>query len=163
MPDVTAIVWIRRSLREHDNTALVEASEKHDEVIPFYVVDDEYFSNAELGYPRVKFWRESLTEFKKEMAEQDEKRLVVRKGTPLEELEKIIAEADADALYFNRDYTPYARDRDQEVEKKLDIPVKTFKDLVMFEKKEILTNSGTPYKVYSYYKKKWFKRDKRRP
>jgi deoxyribodipyrimidine photo-lyase len=160
---VTAVVWIRRSLREHDNTALVEASKKHEKVIPFYVVDDQYFSNAELGYPRVKFWRESLKEFKQDMEGKEGKNLVIRKGKPLEQLKKIVEETDADAVYQNRDYTPYSRDRDEKVDEGLEVPVKTFKDIVMFEKKEILTNSGTPYKVYSYYKKKWFKNEKRRP
>lgn len=160
---MTAIVWIRRSLRENDNTALVEASRKHEKVIPFYVVDEEYFSNIELGYPRVKFWRETLENFKQDMDSREGKGLVVREGKPIEQLKKIVEETDADALYYNRDYTPYARDRDEETEEALDIPVKTFKDIVMFEKKEILTNSGTPYKVYSYYKKKWFQKEKRRP
>jgi len=159
---MTAIVWIRRSLREHDNTALVEASKKHDEVIPFYVVDDNYFSEADLGYPRVKFWHESLKGLETDL-EDSGKDLVIRKGKPLEQLKKIIEEVDADAVYHNRDYSPYARERDQKVENELKVPIKTFKDTVMFEKEEILTNSGTPYKVYTYYSKKWFKKNKRRP
>ena len=160
---MTAIVWIRRSLREHDNTALVEASQEHEEVIPFYVVDDKYFRKAELGYPRVKFWHDALQSFKQNVSSQDRKQLVVRKGKPLEQLRKIVEEADADAVYHNRDYTPYSRERDEKVAEELDVPVNSFKDIVMFEKEEILTNSGTPYKVYTYYKKKWFKKDKRRP
>ena len=159
---MTVVVWIRRSMRKYDNTALVEAAKEHDEVIPFYVVDDNYFENAELGYPRVRFWRESLLELK-EIFKDDGQDLVVRKGKPLEQLENIIEETDADAVYHNRDYTPYSRKRDSEVEEELDIDVKTFKDIVMFEKKEILTNQGDPYSVYSYYAKKWFKNDKDRP
>lgn len=160
---MTAIVWIRRSLREHDNTALVEASKEHEKVIPFYIVDDNYFETADLGYPRVKFWHDSLKELKEDLSVKNQKDLVVRKGKPLEQLQKIIEETEADALYHNRDYTPYARQRDEKVREKLQIEVKNFKDIVLFEKREILTNSGTPYKVYSYYKKKWFDREKRRP
>jgi deoxyribodipyrimidine photo-lyase len=159
---VTAIVWIRRSLREYDNTALVEASKEHDEVVPFYVVDDEYFESSTLGYPRVRFWRESLKELKEDLEEKG-KDLVVRKGKPVEELQEIVEETAADAIYHNRDYTPYSRERDQRIKEELDVEVETFKDVVMFEKKEILTNSGTPYKVYTYYSKKWFNQDKRRP
>jgi deoxyribodipyrimidine photo-lyase len=162
---MTAIVWIRRSLRKYDNTALVEASKKYDEVIPFYVIDDEYFETAELGYPRVKFWHDSLVDLKESL--QDEGRdLVVRKGKPVEQLKKIIEESGAEAVYFNRDYSPYSKQRDQNVEElgnDLGIDVESFKDIVMFEKKEILTNSGSPYKVYSYYRDKWFDRDKPRP
>ncbi len=158
---MTAIVWIRRSLRQHDNTAIVEASKENDEVIPFYVVDDDYFENADLGYPRVKFWHEALQNLRQELQE-DGKDLVIRKGRPIEELEKIIEETGAEKLYFNRDYSSYARKRDEKA-KGLDVDVKSFKDLVMFEKEEILSNSGNPYQTYTYYAKKWFKKDKRRP
>ncbi|WP_414836530.1 cryptochrome/photolyase family protein [Candidatus Nanohalococcus occultus] len=159
---MTAIVWIRRSMRKHDNTALVQAAKEHDEVIPFYVVDENYFETADLGYPRVSFWHDSLTELK-ETLQDDGQDLVVRKGKPLEQLQRIIEETNADKVYYNRDYSPYARKRDEKVEKNLDCGVESFKDLVMFEKREILTNSGDPYSVYSYYSKKWFKRDKSRP
>ena len=159
---MTAIVWIRRSFREYDNTALVEASKQHEKVIPLYVVDEEFFENASLGYPRVKFRHDALESFKKDLRE-DGKDLVVRKGKPVDELEKAVEETGAEKVYFNRDYTPYSRDRDERVKKELDVDVESFKDIVMFEKKEILTNSGTPYKVYSYYKKKWFDGEKRRP
>jgi len=157
---MTAIVWIRRSMRKYDNKALAKASQESDGIIPFYVVDDEYFKSQELGYPRVRFWRESLKELKQSFP--NDQRLVVRKGKPIEQLEKLIDETDADKLYFNRDYTPYARERDSKA-RKLDVEVETFKDIVMFEKKEILTNDGDPYSVYSYYRDKWFKRDKDRP
>jgi deoxyribodipyrimidine photo-lyase len=160
---VTAVVWIRRSLREFDNKALVEASKEHEEVIPFYVVDEKYFSEAELGYPRVKFWRKSLKELKENISGQSEKDLVIREGKPLEQLEKIVEETGAEKVYHNRDYSPYARERDEKISEELNVPVETFKDIVLHEKKEILTNSGTPYKVYSYYKKKWFDREKDRP
>jgi deoxyribodipyrimidine photo-lyase len=160
---MTTIVWIRRSLREHDNTALVEASREQEEVIPFYCVDENYFENATLGYPRVKFWHDSLKELKQDLGEKEGKELVIRKGKPVEELQKLVNETDADTVYHNRDYTPYSRKRDEKVQEELSVEVETFKDIVMFEKEEILTNSGTPYKVYTYYSKKWFKKEKRRP
>ena len=158
---MVAIVWIRRTLREFDNMALVEASKEHDEVIPFYVVDEEYFQKASTGYPKLKFWHDALSNLKQDLKDKG-KDLVVRSGEPIEELQKIIKETDADSIYFNRDYSKYSRKRDEKV-KALDVKVKDFKDIVMFEKDEILTNSGTPYKVYTYYSKKWFNKEKRRP
>ena len=158
---MTAIVWIRRSLREFDNTALVEASKNHDEIIPFYVVDDEYFEKADLGYPRIKFWHDALENFQ-ETLKQDGKNLVIRKGKPVKELEKIIEETGADKLYFNRDYSKYAREREEKA-RGLDVEVEDFKDAVMFEKKEILTSDNSAYQTYTYYAKKWFKKDQRRP
>ncbi len=160
---MTAIVWIRRSLREKDNTALIRAAEEHRKVIPFYIIDQNYFETQKPGYPRVKFWRDSLNELKQELLRHKSKDLVIRSGKPLNEIENLINETEADALYFNRDYTPYSRKRDKKIIEETDIPVKTFKDHVMFEKEEILTNEETPYKVFSYYKRKWFNKEKRRP
>jgi len=148
-------------MREYDNTALVEASKEHNTVIPFYVVDDKYFENASLGYARVKFWNDSLNNLKQALRE-DGKDLVIRKGKPLEEIQKVIDDTDADSIYFNRDYSNYSRQRDNNV-RDLNINVESFKDLVMFEKEEILTNSGKPYQTYTYYAKKWFKKAKSRP
>ncbi|MFB6207956.1 MAG: deoxyribodipyrimidine photo-lyase [Candidatus Nanohaloarchaea archaeon] len=150
------LVWIRRALREHDNTALVEASKTGERVLPFYIIDEDYFSEQTLGYPRVKFWHDSLLELKESMP------LTVRKGSPLEEIQKLVEETGADELYHNRDYSPYSKRRDAKLEK-LDIEVENFKDVVLHEKDEILTGSGTPYKVYSYYRDKWFERDKPAP
>lgn len=102
---MVAIVWIRRSMRKYDNKALVRASEEHDAVIPFYVVDDSYFDTETLGYPRVRFWRDSLEELSEIIADEGNK-LVVRKGKPLKQLKEIIDETGAEEIYFNRDYTP---------------------------------------------------------
>lgn len=160
---MTAIVWIRRNLREYDNTALVRASQDHNEVIPIYIVDQNYFEDSTLGYPRVKFWRDSLVELKQGQLRKKSKDIVIRNGEVLKELTNIIDQTEADSLYFNRDYTPYSRKRDKKVMEELDIPVNTFKDHVIFEKEEIMTNKDTPYKVFSYYKRKWFDKEKRRP
>jgi deoxyribodipyrimidine photo-lyase len=124
---MTAIAWIRRSMRENDNTALVEASREHEEVIPFYVVDEKYFRNAPLGYPRVRFWRESLKEFREKLQEKG-KNLIVRKGDPVEQLKKIVGETEADKIYFNRDYSKYSRERDEKV-RGLAVEVEDLKDI----------------------------------
>ena len=159
---MTVIAWLRRSLREFDNTSVIRASEESETVIPFYCVDDDYFRETELGYPRVKFWRESLEELK-ESLEDKGKDLVIRKGKPVEQLKKIVKETDTEKVVVNQDYIPYFRELLEKLREELEVPVETVKDVVMFEKEEITTNKGTPYKVYTYFMKKWFKRDKRKP
>ncbi|MDY6762043.1 MAG: deoxyribodipyrimidine photo-lyase, partial [Candidatus Nanohaloarchaea archaeon] len=159
---MTAIAWLRREMRAHDNTALVRAAEDHDEVVPLYIVDTDLFENRTLGYPRVRFWHDSLHELEELMA-ADGHQLIVRHGTPLDTLQDVIDGTDADAVFYNRDYTPYARERDRKARDALDVPVTGVKDLVMFDRDEILTNTGSPYKVYTYYRDKWFDRDKSAP
>ncbi len=159
---MTAIVWLRRSLRIEDNTALVEAAQDHDEVIPFYVIDTDLFERSTMGYPRVRFWHDALQDLKTRLQDSGSD-LLIRHGRPIEKLQEIVHETGAEAVHHNRDYTPYARERDRQADVALDVPVHSHKDTVMYEKDEIMTNSGTPYKVYSYYRDKWFDRDTPRP
>ncbi|MFB6294917.1 MAG: deoxyribodipyrimidine photo-lyase [Candidatus Nanohaloarchaea archaeon] len=159
---MTAIAWLRREMRVTDNTALVRAAQDHDEVVPLYVVDTDLFQERPFGSPRAMFWHDALHELQDRL-EEDRNRLVVRHGTPLEALNDVVASADADRVVYNRDYTPYARERARRVRQELDIPVHGVKDRAMFDRDEIMTNSGTPYKVYTYYRDKWFDRGKPAP
>ncbi|MDY6768552.1 MAG: deoxyribodipyrimidine photo-lyase [Candidatus Nanohaloarchaea archaeon] len=159
---MTAIAWLRREMRIHDNTALRTAADEHDEVVPFYVVDDDYFREKELGYPRVRFWHDALLKLRQRLEERGS-RLVVQQGAPVEELAAVVEAVDADAVFVNRDYTPYAQARDEQAADAVDVPVRSVKDLAMFDRDDILTNEGTPYKVYSYYRDKWFEKEKRTP
>lgn len=158
---MTAIAWIGNSIRTHDNTALVRASQDHDKVLPLFIVDVEH-SQEEPGCPTAKFRKDCLKEMRESLAEEG-KTLCVRHGETVEELEKVVEEVDADAVYRNKHYTPYRRETRQDAREALDIPLNAFKDRVIFEEEEILTNSGTPYKVYSYYRNKWMKKEKRKP
>jgi deoxyribodipyrimidine photo-lyase len=60
-----------------------------------------------------------------------------------------------DALFYNRDYEPYAQSRDQKIQKVVNIPIHTCKDSVIFEKDEVLTKDGGHYKVFTPYKNQW--------
>lgn len=159
---MTAIVWLRRALREYDNTALVRATQDHDEVVILYVVDTTYFSETELGSPRVSFWHDAVSSLKSQLEEQG-KQLTIRQGDPVTVVPEVARAIDADAVYVNHDYTPYAQQRDEAVAGALDCPFNSFQDIVLHEKDEILTNKETPYQVFTYYHKKWRKREKPRP
>lgn len=77
-------------------------------------------------------------------------------GAPLEIFQKISNQFQIQAIYLNHDYEPLAILRDQSVEtwaKTQNIEFKTFKDHVIFEKNEILTDAGRPYTVFTPYKK----------
>ena len=159
---MVGVVWLRRSLREFDNTSIVEASKEFDKLVLFYCIDKDYFDEADLGYPRVRFWHDSLKELKKSL-EEDGKKLIIRHGKPVEELGSILEETGGEKVFVNQDYSPYFRKLVKDVENSLGVDVECVKDSVMFEKEEITTNKGTPYKVYTYFMKKWFERSKRKP
>ncbi len=88
--------------------------------------------------------------------------LVVRHGRPSAVLPQLLKEARADGIYFNRDYEPYAVERDSRVEAAIRAAggtVTTFKDLVVFESGEVLTQAGKPHVVFSRFRDCWLKQE----
>ncbi|MEO8121882.1 MAG: deoxyribodipyrimidine photo-lyase, partial [Rhodoferax sp.] len=67
-------------------------------------------------------------------------------------------ELQVQAVFAAHDYEPQARARDARVLGELahaGITLQTCKDHVIFEDREILTQTGTPYGVFTPYKNKW--------
>ena len=79
-------------------------------------------------------------------------------GEPLETWKLLTETFDVRKVYYNRDYEPYARQRDETVNQFLSdkgIEVHTFKDHVIHEPDEVLKDDGNPYVVYTPYSRKW--------
>lgn len=153
-----ALCWVRRDLRLHDHFALSEALKNADETIVAFIFDElilEKLHNK--NDPRVSIIMDSLREMETQLQKHGSS-LIVRYGNPVEEIPKIVAEYKIDGLFFNRDYEPYAKKRDSEIERMMLAQKKevyTFKDHVFYEKTEILNGSGEIYKVFTPYKNKW--------
>ncbi|MFN9940101.1 MAG: deoxyribodipyrimidine photo-lyase, partial [bacterium] len=61
-------------------------------------------------------------------------------------------------VFCNRDYEPYAQQRDRSVHEFLSgkgIAMHGYKDHVIFEKQEVVKDDGKPYTVFTPYSKKW--------
>ena len=61
-------------------------------------------------------------------------------------------------MYTNRDYEPYAINRDEEINNFLSengSGLISCKDQVIYEKNEVVKNDGLPYTVFTPYKNKW--------
>jgi len=84
--------------------------------------------------------------------------LLVFYGKPLEIIPKIAVEWKVEAVFTNRDYEPYALERDKtmfELLKEKNIDFQGAKDHVIFEKNEVLKDDGLPYTVFTPYSRKW--------
>ncbi|MFN9068368.1 MAG: deoxyribodipyrimidine photo-lyase, partial [Bdellovibrionales bacterium] len=100
---------------------------------------------------RVQFLHEQLQSMKSELQDKGSD-LWVYHGEPLKVLKEIYKEFHFQAVYTNHDYEPYPRRRDREVKEWCDserVNFLTFKDQVIFEKSEILTDQKKPYTVYT--------------
>lgn len=154
----TAIVWFRRDLRLHDHHALSIATKENTHVYCVFVFDSMILSKIENKEDRrVTFIHESLIELDTELKKIGSK-LFVLKGDPVKEIPNFAKMVKAQSIYVNKDYEPYAYDRDHQIKKNLakeNIEFKQFKDAVVFEEKEILNLKKEPFQVYTPYKRTW--------
>jgi len=159
MSQQPVIHWFRRDLRMRDNIALHQACESDNPVIPLFVIDTDLLKAERVGAPRLRFMLDALISLDKKLQEYDTK-LLVRQGKPEKVIPELVKEANAAALYFNRDYSPYAKQRDTAIEEKLDITVCIYDDAILLPPGTILKDDGSPYSVYTYFWRKWKVADK---
>ncbi len=152
-----AVHWFRCDLRLSDNSALHAAVAASDFVVPIFIFDPKILKAPEACANQVAFMLECLRSLEKNIEAAGGK-LILRHGPVLEEMKKVLRETGAHALYYNRDYEPYARERDAAVEKlarSLDVEVHSFKDNCLHEPHEVLKADGKPYGVFTPYSRAW--------
>ena len=150
------LFWFRRDLRLYDNAGLFEALKHNENVLPVFIFDPQILSELESTDLRVPFIHQTVLALKQKLQNQNSD-LWIDYGAPLEIIQKIAKKFQVQAIYLNHDFEPSAIARDQKVQawaKTENIEFHTFKDHVIFEKNEILTDAGKPYTVYTPYKKK---------
>ena len=152
------IHWFRRDLRLTDNPALAAAARDGEQVVPVYIQSAWKGSHRWTGPHRQEFLCGSLAALDANLRAIGS-RLIVRRGDAVEELEKLARETGAVAVYFNRDPDPFGR----ETEARFKIPIRSFKDICIHERDEVLTGKGEPFRVFTAYSKAWLKLDKPAP
>jgi deoxyribodipyrimidine photo-lyase len=152
-----AIHWFRCDLRLCDNTALRAALAGADAVVPIFIFDPVILTAPDCGAPIVAFMLACLASLEKNIEAAGGK-LIFRHGDIETEMREVIRATGATALYFNRDYEPYARRRDGAVEKlarSMGVEVYHCKDGVIQEPDEVLKADGHPYGVFTPYSRAW--------
>lgn len=152
------IFWFRRDLRFIDNTGLYYALKEGNHVLPIFIFDKNILDKLEdKEDARVEFIHQTLVQMNEDLKSKGS-RLRTLYSTPMEAYEQLVNEYEIEAVYTNRDYEPYAKERDKSIEsflKEKGIGFYTFKDHVIYEKEEIVSGSGSFYKVYTPYSKSW--------
>ncbi len=155
--DSTTFFWFRRDLRLSDNIGLLNALDSSSSLIPVFIFDDEILAELKKDDARVTFIYDQLEKIHAELLEIGSS-LLVKKGNPDEVWKELISEFHPKAIFTNKDYEPYAIKRDlkiQEIAKEKDVDFHTFKDQVIFEESEVVKDDGSPYTVFTPFKKKW--------
>jgi deoxyribodipyrimidine photo-lyase len=154
---MAAIFWFRRDLRLEDNTALTKALQQEKDVIPLFIFDKNITDELPENDPRISFIYQKLKKINERLNKTGHSILCL-KGNPHQIWKLLILEYDISSVYINKDYEPYARQRDKNIHSLLtasNIRMESFKDQVIFEENEILKNDGLPYTIFTPYKNKW--------
>jgi deoxyribodipyrimidine photo-lyase len=159
----SALMWFRRDLRLHDNAALYHCLKSARRVVAAFVFDrailDELLAEGLTTDRRVDFIHRSLRELDDGLRAHGGA-LLVRHGIAADEIVQLAEQLGVDAVFANRDYEPYAAERDAQVAARLATTgraLHTFKDQVVFERDEVLTGAGRPFSVFTPYKNAWLK------
>lgn len=162
MKPVVNVFIFRRDLRIHDNNALYELF-KYDPSVPvmpifiFNPLQIEKGKNDHYNASAVQFMIESL----KDLSEQCKESLRYFHGYDIPIMEQLLKGFIINAIGFNKDYTPYAKTRDEQLIKWCEqrgIPLLASEDYSLFPMNSILTDTQKPYEVFTPFYKKCLKK-----
>lgn len=160
MRDQVSVFWFRRDLRLEDNTALAKAVSSGYPVLPAFIFDTNITEELPIDDARISFIYRHLQKIHRQLVSLGSSLHILR-GDPLATWKELLARYAVHAVYANKDYEPYAIQRDRELRELLEsrgISFHLFKDQVIFEENEVVKKNGLPYTVFTPYKKKWLER-----
>ena len=159
-----AVFIFRRDLRLEDNLGLLAALAAADEVLPCFIFDPRQIdrdANPYFSEPAFHFMLQSLRELDADLRARGSQ-LYVFDGDPTNVVSALIAHDGVDAVYVNKDYTPFARTRDKamaDVCAAADVPFLRHDDCALAPVETIRTNEDKLYTVFTPFMKKAMEHD----
>ena len=158
MKDTVNIFWFRRDLRLDDNVGFYNALKSEHPVLPIFIFDEEILKKLPKDDARITFIYETLQKMRTKLEDKNSSSIAMFHGEPAIVYKNLLEKYNIDTVFTNRDYEPYAKERDDKIQQLLNdntIKFKTFKDQVIFEQNEVTKKDGLPYVVYTPYMKVW--------
>lgn len=160
--------WFRRDLRVAGNPALQWNWKQHGgRVLGLFTFDAKFLARPDFSPNRFAFFLNTLRALREELRSLGGD-LLVLDNSPREGWSRLIAALDTAgiarpaAASFNRDYEPFARKRDADLEtwipREFGVDVHHERDHLLIEPHEILRDGkpGQFYQVYTPFSKRWF-------
>jgi deoxyribodipyrimidine photo-lyase len=149
-----SIFLFHRDLRLTDNIGFLETCDlTKQNIYPVFIFTPEQVTNKNKykSDNAIEFMLDSLDELSGEISRMGGK-LHIFYGNTVSILEQLIKEWHIDLVAFNRDYTPYATQRDQDISQmcvRRNMLCKTFVDYYLFEPGEIVNSQGRPFRIFT--------------
>ena len=154
MPQFEKTLFIfRRDLRIEDNTALSIALEQSLAVMPCFIFDPRQVEarNTYRSLHALQFMLESLHDLERQL-EHYNAFLYIFYGKAEDIVAEIIARDHINALYLNRDYTPFSIQRDTALAQlctQYGVSFFSFDDVLLQPPEELVTHKGLPYRKFT--------------
>ncbi|WP_342075664.1 deoxyribodipyrimidine photo-lyase [Yoonia sp. SS1-5] len=148
MQNPPILMWFRRDLRLADHAALAAACDSGRPVIPVFILDEVTETLGAAAKFRLGL---SVADLSKALKAKDS-RLILRRGSALKVLRKLIADTGATSVYWSRLYDPASKARDTDIKSALKadgIDAQSFAGHVLFEPWTVATKTGGFYKVFT--------------
>lgn len=147
----------RRDLRLEDNVGLIEMLKDCEQVIPIFIFDSRQTKqHAYKSENALLFMIESLKDLQGQLKKKGG-RLYFFEGVAERVIEGLIKKDGIDAVYLNRDYTPFSRKRDNAIRnvcEKQEVYFRAYDSILLNAPDKVLKDDGKPYTVYTPYMRK---------
>jgi len=147
----TTLFIFRRDLRLEDNSALIDALTNSERVIPCFIFDPRLLEQSRPHLNAIRFLFFALQDLDAHLQQQGTQ-LHCLSGPVEIVLESILASNGLDAVFVNRDYSPFSRRRDAKIQilcEQASVVFQQFADALLNEPESIMKADGTPYKVFT--------------
>lgn len=146
-PSRPVVVWFRRDLRLGDHPALQSVLADDAPVIPLFVRDERLTTATTMGAGRLARLDAAVAALDRDLRAIGG-RLVIRAGDPRHIIPELVHETGAMAVHITREHTPYARDRDAAIGRRVRLVVHDGALLVEPE-------TVGPTRVFSAFYRRW--------
>ncbi len=144
------LVWLKDDFRLKKNSALIQASQEHSQVVAFFLYKKKKFESQEAQ----KWWiYKSLGEFKIKLSKFNIKLEIVETDSYKSFFENLLNKKNF-SIYWNKTYEPNYLKFDKYLIKKFrerEIQYKIFKGNILNEFDEIKKSDETPFRVFTPY------------
>jgi len=152
-----SLFLFRRDLRLDDNTGLLRALESSREVIPVFILDPRQVgsTNRFRNEHSLQFMAASLEGLEEQLTERNG-RLHYSSGLPHRVVEGLIQSELIEAVFVNRDYTPFSLSRDADLQHVCahhGIPFVRHDDYLLTTPGEVHKQDGKPYTLFTAFYK----------
>ncbi|MDD2760405.1 MAG: deoxyribodipyrimidine photo-lyase [Methylomonas sp.] len=151
---LTSLFVFRRDLRLFDNNGLNAALRESQRVLACFIFDPRQIEpHPYQSQPGLQFMLETLEDLQCQLIEQGG-RLHWFRGRPESVIVQLKQSHGVEAVFVNRDYTPFSRQRDAEIKRvcgELGIQFHSIADALLNEPEAVLKDDGSSYRVFTSF------------